>query len=225
MNLLKTTYNAIQTRIDNAVKQFPGINVQLVAVSKTQSADAIRSLAELGQHAFGENYVQEALFKQAKLADLELEWHCIGRLQSNKCREVAEHFDWLQSLDRDKLIEPLNSYRPISKSPLNILIEVNIDNSPNKSGCRPAEIEPLAAHISAMPRLQLRGLMAIPEPHPNDEHRRQSFRRMRELFEELRQTYPTVDTLSMGMSKDFELAIAEGATMVRIGSALFGARI
>jgi len=224
MDSLSAHYRTLQTRITCLAQTHAVLPVKLVAVSKTQSAMAIRSLAALGQYAFGENYVQEALDKQRELTDLKLEWHCIGHLQSNKCQPVAEHFDWLQSLDREKLIASLNRYRPTSKPPLNVLIQVNIDNELGKSGCNPEHVASLAAHTATMPRLKLRGLMAIPSPHPQIAQRLQSFRQMRKLFEILRQQYSTVDTLSMGMSEDFELAIAEGATMVRIGSALFGSR-
>jgi pyridoxal phosphate enzyme (YggS family) len=197
--------------------------VTLLAVSKMQSAAAIRALAALGQRAFGENYVQEALAKQRELTDLALEWHLIGPLQSNKCREVAEHFHWLQSLDRRKLIAPLSRYRTAARAPLNVLIQVNIDDEASKSGCAPAHVPALAQEIAATPRLRLRGLMAIPAP-ADPAHRRDAFGRMRALFDTLRAAYADVDTLSMGMSDDLELAIAAGATMVRVGTALFGAR-
>lgn len=195
-----------------------------MAVSKKQSADAIRGLAALGQRAFGENYVQEALAKQNELRDLKLEWHNIGPLQSNKCREVAENFAWLQSLDRAKLIAPLQLYRPPNLPALNVLIQVNIDDETSKSGCAPELIETLAAAIGKSARLRLRGLMAIPAPHADPELRRAAFIRMHTLFLTLQKNHDDIDTLSMGMSEDFELAITLGATMVRIGSALFGAR-
>ncbi len=197
---------------------------RLLAVSKTKPATAIRALAARGQRAFGENYVQETLTKQRELADLDLEWHMIGPLQSNKAREVAEHFDWLQTLDREKLIVPLQRARPDSRKPLNILIQVNIDDEASKSGCAPENVAKLADAIANAPRLALRGLMAIPQPSEDSNARRFAFHRMHELFVALRATHSPVDTLSMGMSDDFELAIEEGATMVRIGTALFGAR-
>jgi len=224
---LNPSYAQIRARIDQAA-QAAGQAVDLLAVSKTKPAAAIRELAAQGQRAFGENYAQEAIAKQRELAlldqaDLHLQWHLIGPLQSNKCREAARHFGWLQSLDREKLVEPLNRFRPADAAPLNVLIQVNIDGEASKSGCAPAAIPALANAITHAPRLRLRGLMAIPEPaHPDA--RRTAFARMRELFESLRATHPGIDTLSMGMSDDFELAIAEGATMVRIGTALFGAR-
>ena len=223
MNFCETAYRSVIGRIE-AVRgeHAPAGSVSLLAVSKTQPAEAIRALAELGQHAFGENYVQEALAKQRELADLDLEWHLIGPLQSNKCREVAEHFDWLQSLDRAKLIEPLARYRATDRAPLNVLIQVNIDDEASKSGCAPADIGRLADRVAATATLRLRGLMAIPAPDPA--RRGYAFMRMRALFEALRATHAGLDTLSMGMSDDFELAIAEGATMVRVGSLLFGRR-
>lgn len=198
--------------------------VRLLAVSKTQPAAALRALAAQGQRAFGENYVQEALAKQRALIDLDLEWHLIGPLQSNKCREVALHFDWMESLDREKLIAPLDHHRPAESTPLNVLIQVNVDDEDSKSGCAPEDIPALAAAVNAAPRLHLRGLMAIPAPHADRSRRRAAFRRMRMLFDILHAEHPGIDTLSMGMSDDFELAIAEGATEVRIGSALFGSR-
>ena len=201
-----------------------GRPVALLAVSKTKPAAAIRALAGQGQRAFGENYVQEALAKQRELLDLGLEWHLIGPLQSNKCAEVARGFDWLQSLDRAKLVPLLSKHRPAGAPPLNVLVQVNVDDEASKSGCRPAEALALAREVAAAPGLRLRGLMAIPAPHEDLERRRVAFARMHALFEALRAEYPSADTLSMGMSEDYELAIAEGATMVRVGSALFGAR-
>jgi pyridoxal phosphate enzyme (YggS family) len=218
-----SAYDSIRRRVGAAARR-AGHPVRVLAVSKTKPAAAIRELARLGQREFGENYVQEALAKQRELADLALEWHLIGPLQSNKCREVSEHFDWLESLDREKLIAPLNRFRSEDKPPLSVLIQVNIDAETSKSGCAPEDVPGIARRISQSPRLLLRGLMAIPEPHPDQARRREAFRRMRELFDALRVDHPTADTLSLGMSDDFELAIAEGATLVRIGTALFGAR-
>lgn len=193
-------------------------------MSKTQPPPAVATLASFGQRAFGENYVQEGVAKMHALRELDLEWHLIGHLQSNKCREVAEHFDWVQSLDRAKLIEALNRYRPAGRPPLNVLVQVNADGETGKSGCTPDEIGALASAVSAAPRLRLRGLMAIPEPTPDFARRRQVFQRLRGWFEQLRVEYPDVDTLSMGMSEDFQLAAEEGATLVRVGTALFGPR-
>lgn len=221
MNSLEAAWRSVTERAEAAAG---GRAVRVLAVSKTRPAASIRSLAAAGPIAFGENYVQEALAKQSELADLALEWHLIGPLQSNKCRDVATHFDWLQTLDRSKLIAPLSRYRPTTAAPLNILIQVNIDDEASKSGCAPADIAALAAEIGQSAHLRLRGLMAIPAPTPDLEARRSAFARMRKLFETTQREHPAIDTLSMGMSEDFELAIREGATMVRVGSVVFGAR-
>ncbi len=203
---------------------------RLLAVSKTQTADAVARVADALRArittpvAMGENYVQEALAKQPALAGLGIEWHLIGHLQSNKAREAASAFDWVQTVDRIKLVEALAKHRAPGQTPLNVLIQVNIDDESSKHGCRPDEIDTLAAAIAAQPQLALRGLMAIPAPDPDMDHRRAAFRQMRALFDALAARHVGVDTLSMGMSEDYALAIAEGATMVRIGSALFGAR-
>ena len=193
-------------------------------MSKTRTADEIAALAGLGQKSFGENYVQEAAGKIAALAGLGLEWHLIGHLQSNKANEAARLFDWVQTVDRPKLATALARHRPDDRSPLNVLLQVNIDDEASKHGCHPDDIPALAAAAAAEPRLALRGLMAIPAPHPDTGRRRDAFARMKALFDALAGQYPQVDTLSMGMSDDIELAVAEGATMVRVGTALFGAR-
>jgi PLP dependent protein len=206
------------------MRRDPSARVQLLAVSKTRSAAEIAALAALGQTAFGENYVQEAAAKQAELAQPALEWHLIGPLQSNKCRDAAHAFDWVQTIDREKLVPRLQQHRPPARPPLNLLIQVNIDDEASKSGCRPEDIDRLAAAIAEQPRLRLRGLMAIPAPDPDPDRRRQAFAAMRAVQENLAAAHPGIDTLSMGMSEDFELAIEEGATLVRIGSALFGPR-
>ncbi|KFN43426.1 hypothetical protein N789_09125 [Arenimonas oryziterrae DSM 21050 = YC6267] len=197
---------------------------RLLAVSKTKPAEAVAALATLGQRAFGENYVLEGVAKAQALAALGLEWHLIGHLQSNKCREAAETFDWVQSLDREKLIAPLNRFRPESRPRLNVLIQVNVDGEASKSGCEPADVAALADAVAAAPRLQLRGVMAIPEPSPDFGRRRDAFQRVRAIYEAMRTQHPGVDTLSMGMSEDYLLAVEEGATMVRVGSLLFGKR-
>ena len=221
MDALEARYRPL---VDALAGPVAGASARLVAVSKTQPAEAVRALAALGQRAFGENYVQEALAKQRELADLDLEWHLIGPLQSNKCREAARHFDWVQSVDRAKLLPLLDKERPADRGPLNVLLQVNIDGEASKSGCAADEVMALADQAAALPRLALRGLMAIPEPHPDEAHRRAAFGRMRALFERVRERHASVDTLSMGMSDDWPLAVAEGATLVRVGSALFGAR-
>jgi pyridoxal phosphate enzyme (YggS family) len=221
MDALEARYRPL---IDALAGAAPGGSARLVAVSKTQPAAAVRALAALGQRAFGENYVQEALAKQRELADLALEWHLIGPLQSNKCREAARHFDWVQSVDRAKLLPLLDRERPLDAAPLNVLLQVNIDGEASKSGCAADDVMALADLAATLPRLRLRGLMAIPEPHPDEAHRRAAFARMRALFEALHARHPGIDTLSMGMSDDWPLAVAEGATLVRVGSALFGAR-
>ena len=199
-------------------------HARLLAVSKTRSPDEIAALAEAGQQAFGENYVQEALPKIDVLHGLGLEWHLIGHLQSNKADLAARAFDWVQSVDRPKLVAALARHRPVDLPPLNVLLQVNIDDETSKHGCRPADIDALADAVVVESGLQLRGLMAIPAPHEDPVHRRDAFRAMRSLFDALQARHPGIDTLSMGMSEDFVPAIEEGATMVRIGSALFGAR-
>lgn len=211
-------------RLENAARQAGRPRPRLLAVSKNQPAEAIAALAAAGQAAFGENYVQEALAKQQALAGLDLEWHLVGHLQSNKAREAAAHFHWVQTVDRAKLVAALARHRPGGMPPLNVLIQVNIDDEASKHGCPPADVDALAALVAAEPALALRGLMAIPAPHPDPGARRDAFRRMKALFDALALLHPEVDTLSMGMSDDLGLAIAEGATMVRIGTALFGAR-
>jgi pyridoxal phosphate enzyme (YggS family) len=225
MQALHRSHHEVMQGIENAavLAGRPG-GVQLLAVAKTQPAEAVRALAACGQQAFAENYVQEAAGKIAALADLELSWHLIGHLQSNKAAQAAVLFDWVQSVDRPKLVRALAAGRPAGRPPLNVLVQVNIDGETGKSGCAPEAIEGIADAIAAEPALRLRGLMAIPEPHPDPAIRRQAFRRMHQLFVALARRHPGIDTLSMGMSGDFELAIAEGATMVRVGTALFGAR-
>lgn len=198
--------------------------VRLLAVSKTRTAAEVAALAETGQRAFGENYVQEALPKVEALRELGLEWHLIGHLQSNKADAAARSFDWVQSLDRPRLVAVLARHRPAGLPPLNVLLQVNIDDEASKHGCAPADVAALADAVAAEPRLRLRGLMAIPAPHADIARRREAFRAMRALFDALQARHPGIDTLSMGMSEDYVPAIEEGATMVRIGSALFGAR-
>ena len=197
---------------------------RLLAVSKTQPASAIAALAAQGQRAFGENYVQEAVDKIGELAGLGLEWHLIGHLQSNKADLAARHFDWVQSVDRPKLVTALARHRPPALPPLNVLIQVNIDDEDSKHGCAPEQILPLAELIAAQPLLQLRGLMAIPRPHTDPTQSLPAFQAMAAHQHTLQARYPQVDTLSLGMSADFPQAVSAGATLVRVGSALFGAR-
>ncbi|MCY1283596.1 Pyridoxal phosphate homeostasis protein [compost metagenome] len=199
--------------------------VGLLAVSKTKPAADIRAAFAAGLRDFGENYLQEALAKQAELADLALTWHFIGPIQSNKCKALAEHFAWVHSVDRLKVAQRLSDLRPAGLPPLNVCLQVNISGEASKSGCAPAELGALAAAVAGLPRLRLRGLMAIPEPCDDPAEQRATFARVRALADELRQRLNLdLDTLSMGMSHDLEAAIAEGATWVRIGTALFGAR-
>ncbi len=211
-------------RLDNAAQRCGRPPPRLLAVAKTQPASAIAALAAAGQRAFGENYVQEAQAKHAALASAlpALEWHLIGHLQSNKAGAAAALFDWVQTVDRAKLVTALARHRPPALAALNVLVQVNIDDEASKHGCRPEDVPALAALIASEPRLRLRGLMAIPAP--DRERRRDAFRRMRALFDALAAQHAQIDTLSMGMSEDYALAIEEGATMVRIGTALFGAR-
>ena len=198
--------------------------VRLLAVSKTFDDAAVRALADAGQRAFGENYLQEALDKQAALRDLPLEWHFIGPIQSNKTRAISEHFSWVHSVDRLKIAERLSAQRPAGLPPLQVCIEVNVSGEASKGGVAPADLPALAEAVSTLPGLQLRGLMAIPAPTPEVGEQRAAFRRVREAFDTLRARGYTLDTLSMGMSADLGAAILEGATIVRIGTALFGER-
>ena len=196
-------------------------SIHLLAVSKTKPAAALREAHAAGVRDFGENYLQEARAKQIELADLPLCWHFIGPIQSNKTRDIAEHFAWVHSVDRLKIAQRLSEQRPADLPPLNICIQVNVSGEASKSGCTPADLPALAAAISALPRLKLRGLMAIPEPTEGRAEQDAAFAQVRSLQERLNMG---LDTLSMGMSHDLESAIAQGATWVRIGTALFGAR-
>ena len=201
-------------------------SVTLLAVSKTFPADNVREAVACGQRRFGENYVQEALDKIQSLADLrpQLEWHLIGPLQSNKTRVVAEHFDWVHSVDRLKIAERLSAQRPPHLPPLQLCLQVNISQEDTKSGLAPAEARDIAHAIAKLPNVKLRGLMAIPEPAADREAQRAPHRALRALLESLKQEGLPLDTLSMGMTADLEAAILEGATIVRIGTAIFGKR-
>lgn len=199
-------------------------SVRLLAVSKTFPAEAVREAFAAGQKAFGENYVQEALAKITALGDLDAEWHFIGPLQSNKTRAVAENFSWVHSIDRARIADRLSAARPVGLPPLQVCIEVNISGEASKGGVTPEEAAALASHIRHLPRLKLRGLMAIPAPTEDPARQSMQFRHLRELQDQLNSQNFQLDTLSMGMSADLESAIAEGATIVRVGSAIFGAR-
>ncbi len=209
-----------------AAAQRPVQSVTLLAVSKTFGADAVREARATGQRAFGENHVQEALAKIDALADLrsDIEWHLIGPLQSNKTREVAAAFDWVHSVDRPKLAERLSAQRPPGQPPLQVCVQVNVSGEASKSGVAPGDVQALARAVAALPNLRLRGLMSIPEPAADFEAQRAPHRRLRELLDSLHRDGLALDTLSMGMSADLEAAIAEGATLVRVGTAIFGAR-
>ena len=199
-------------------------SISLIVVSKTRPAEAVRAAAAAGCTAIGENYLQEALEKQQALTDLDLEWHFIGPIQSNKTRPIAEHFDWVHSVDRLKVATRLNDARPPSLGPLKVCLQLNIGGEASKSGAAADELADLAARVAELPKLQLRGLMAIPPPSDDPAVQRQQFGALRLALESLQATLPDLDTLSMGMSADLEAAIAEGATLVRIGTDIFGPR-
>ncbi len=225
--MIPANLQAVQTRIAQACERAgrPPASVRLLAVSKTFDADAVRQAWAVGQRAFGENYVQEGVDKIRRLqASDGIEWHCIGPLQSNKTRLVAEHFDWVHTIDRLKVAQRLAEQRPSGLAPLQVCVQVNVDGGPNKSGVVPEAALELARAVAALPQLRLRGLMCIPEPAPDFEHACEVFGRARALFDRLRAQGLELDTLSMGMSDDLEAAIASGSTMVRVGSAIFGAR-
>jgi pyridoxal phosphate enzyme (YggS family) len=218
--------HVVQTRIARAAAEAgrDAATVRLLAVSKTFGAAAVRDLAACGQREFGENYLQEALDKQAQLHDLPLLWHFIGPIQSNKTRSIAEHFSWVHSVDRLKIAERLSAQRPAGLPPLQVCIEVNVSGEASKGGVATAGLPALADAVAALPGMQLRGLMAIPAPATDVAAQRAAFRQVRAAFEALVARGHPLDTLSMGMSADLEAAILEGATIVRIGTALFGER-
>ncbi len=223
MSTIADNISRVIARIEAAAQACgrPPATIGLLAVSKTKPAEAVREAFAAGVRDVGENYLQEALEKQTQLTDLALTWHFIGPIQSNKTRAIAEHFDWVHSVDRLKIAQRLAEQRPEGLAPLNICIQVNVSGEASKSGCAPAELEALAQAICALPRLTLRGLMAIPEPTDDPAAQEAAFASVRILQERL--SLP-LDTLSMGMSHDLEAAIAQGATWVRVGTALFGAR-
>lgn len=226
MDTIVANLQAVRARIAAAAARCgrDPAQIALLAVSKTFGADAVRTAHGAGQRAFGENYLQEALGKIAALADLPLEWHFIGPVQSNKTRPLAEHFDWVHGVERAKIADRLAAARPAARGPLSVCIEVNVGGEASKSGVAPADAAALARHIAALPALRLRGLMAIPPASAEAAVQRAYFARLRELADTLRAQGFVLDTLSMGMSADMEAAIAEGATLVRIGTAIFGAR-
>ena len=226
MSAIPTNLQAVRQRILEAahnVGRDPE-TIQLLAVSKTCPDDAVRDAANAGQISFGENYAQEAQKKILALKNLNLEWHFIGPLQSNKTRLVAEHFDWVHSIDRLRIAERLSAQRPEGLAPLQVCLEVNVSGENSKSGCAPQEVLTLCQTISTLPNLKLRGLMTIPAPEEHYEQQRLAFRRLHCLYETCRSAGLPLDTLSMGMSHDLEAAIAEGATIVRVGTAIFGTR-
>lgn len=230
MSIIENNLHQVHARILDAAQQCgrDPQDITLLAVSKTKPVAAIAEAIAAGQRAFGENYVQEGVEKvryfQSSNDVPDLEWHFIGPLQSNKSRLVAEHFDWCHTLDRVALARRLNDQRPPQLAPLNVLIQVNISAEASKSGIAPGEVMALAALLADLPHLRLRGLMAIPAPAADLAAQRAVFDRMAALLNQLRQHYPALDTLSMGMSDDMPAAIAAGSTLVRIGTAIFGAR-
>lgn len=227
MKIIAQQLAAVHARIAQAELRFgraPG-SVGLLAVSKTHPAAAMRAAYDAGQLRFGESYAQEALAKMSAITDLPLEWHFIGPIQSNKTRDVATHFAWVQSVEREKIARRLSEQRPAALPPLNVCIQVNVSGEASKSGASLAEVAALAQTIRDLPHLRLRGLMAIPAPQAEFDQQRAGFRVLRELYEQLRHTGYELDTLSMGMTDDLEAAIAEGATLVRVGTAIFGERV
>ncbi len=226
MTTISANLQAVRARIDAAANKFGRHpeDITLLAVSKTWPASDVREAFAAGQTAFGENYVQEGVEKIAALASKDLQWHFIGPLQSNKSRLVAESFDWVHSIDRLKIAERLSEQRPEGLPPLQVCLQVNVSGEETKSGVEPGAVAALAEQIEQLPRLKLRGLMAIPEATDDFARQCASFHRLRELFEQLRNAGYRLDTLSMGMSHDLEAAIAEGSTLVRIGTAIFGER-
>jgi pyridoxal phosphate enzyme (YggS family) len=226
MTAILSNLQATRIAIEQAAKaaQREAGNVRLLAVSKTFPASAVRKAYHAGQVAFGENYLQEALDKIAELQDLPLEWHFIGPIQSNKTRPIAENFAWVHSVDRLKIAERLSAQRPSQLPPLNICLQVNVSGEASKSGVAPEEVMQLAKDVAQLPHLKLRGLMAIPAPAKDEAAQRTPFTLMHKLLEELNAQGMSLDTLSMGMSYDYPVAIQEGATIVRIGTAIFGGR-
>ena len=228
---IKQQLQATQADIEKAIAKRDthhvvnqGGGVTLLSVSKGQPAQKLREAYEAGQSKFGENYLQEALNKQSELQDLNIEWHFIGPIQSNKTLPIAQHFSWVHGVDRLKIAQRLSDARPADIAPLQICLQVNISDEASKSGVAPNELLELVKAVSVLPRIILRGLMTIPEPTDDEALQRQQFKQMRVLLNNLKKEGVVLDTLSMGMSSDYKIAIEEGATIVRIGSAIFGAR-
>jgi hypothetical protein len=226
MQSIAENLQTIRGQIDNSMQRFQRTSgsVKLLAVSKTHPVETIREAYHCGVRDFGENYVQEAVEKIKQMAAPDINWHFIGPIQSNKTREIAEHFQWVHSVDRLKITVRLNEQRPAELPPLNVCIQVNISQEDSKSGLPLADAPALCNAISSMPRLRLRGLMAIPAPCEDFEQQRRVYRPLAAVFRELSYRYPYFDTLSIGMSSDYDAAIAEGSTIVRIGTAIFGDR-
>lgn len=231
MSIIAQNLQVVHARIASAAlasSRDPG-GISLLAVSKTFGPDVVLQAAQAGQRAFGENYLHEALEKMARVRAVQpqqlLEWHFIGPIQSNKTRPIAEHFDWVHSVEREKIAQRLSDQRPADLAPLNVCLQINISGEASKSGVAPEQAAALARAVAAMPRLRLRGLMAIPEPAGSFEQQRVPFRQLRAIFEQLREQGLALDTLSMGMSADLDAAVAEGATIVRVGTAIFGRRL
>ena len=226
MTTIADNLQRVRTRIALSCDQYarPAESVILLAVSKTFGSDAVRQAFAAGQIAFGENYIQEAVDKITELMDLPLQWHCIGPIQSNKTRLVAAHFDWVHSVDRLKIAQRLSEQRPAGRAPLQVCIQVNTDGGPTKAGVTPEALLDLAEQVRALPGLRLRGLMSIPEPADTFEAACTVHARTKALFDDLNSKGFAMDTLSLGMTADLEAAICSGSTMVRVGSAVFGAR-
>ena len=230
MSTIEQNLQAVRRSIAQAADQAqrPAADVMLLAVSKTFGSDAVLAAVQAGQTAFGENYLQEALDKiaavRAAQPDAGLAWHFIGPIQSNKTRPIAEHFDWVHTVEREKIAVRLSEQRPADLPELNICLQVNISGEASKSGVAPPDLPALAHAVAQLPRLRLRGLMAIPEPETDPLRQRAAFAQLRQLFQQLRDEGLALDTLSMGMSADLQAAVLEGATIVRVGSAIFGSR-
>ena len=226
MHDVGTALTAVRARIGELERRYhrtPG-SVTLLAVSKTKPPEAVRAALAAGQHAFGENHLQDAMTKVEALADESVSWHFIGAVQSNKTRPIAARFDWVHGIEREKIATRLSAQRPADRAPLDVCIEVNVSGEDTKSGVPTAGVEPLARMVRDLPGLRLRGLMAIPRPAEDFETQRVPFRLLREILDDLNAKGLGLDTLSMGMTADLEAAIAEGATMVRVGTAIFGPR-